>query len=364
MKRLFVISILSLLASSPGIAQDKIDCRHEGLLGPVKTVEAGRTEYPLVDGKAVEGRHLVRYQTNYNERCDRTEMTDYDADGKVLHRLVYTYDELGRNTGFLEFSRIVDKNLTKPRKHIYALDSNGRIVEYTVFDSDGSLSDRFTYKYDAKGNKLEEDFYSWMGTRGGHVVHTYDEAGHQLTATSYKSDDSVSWKTIDAYDADGKRIEWSNYQNNVLRYKIKYSYDKQGRVIEQETFEFNAPPNLISSHAPVPGKVTYAYDDSDRTRTVMTYLPSGTLKSSEIHTIDERGNETSLLTLDENRSIKNRDVLRFDKNNSVRALSGKPLWRFEYDSHDNWTKKTYLIWAAGAKEPEAWNAEYRIITYY
>jgi len=96
----------------------------------------------------------------------------------------------------------------------------------------------------------------------------------------------------------------------------------------------------------------------------MTYLPSGTLKSSEIHTIDERGNETSLLTLDENRSIKNRDVLRFDKNNSVRALSGKPLWRFEYDSHDNWTKKTYLIWAAGAKEPEAWNAEYRIITYY
>lgn len=51
MNRFLAISILSLLASLPVNAQDKIDCRHEGLLGPVKTVEAGRTEYPLVDGK-------------------------------------------------------------------------------------------------------------------------------------------------------------------------------------------------------------------------------------------------------------------------------------------------------------------------
>jgi len=364
MKRFFAISILSLLGSLSAIAQDKVDCRHEGLLGPVKSVESSRTEYPLVDGKPVEGKHLPQRQASYNERCDRTEVIDYDHDGKILQRLVYTFDELGRNTGFVEFSSIVDKNLKTPRKHVYVLDSNDRIVEYTVFEPDGSSGTRFTYVYDAKGNKLEYNFYGWTGVRSGHVAYTYDQAGHQLTATSYKQDESVSWKTVESYDGEGRRTEWANYQDNVLRYRIKYSYDKQGRLTEQETFAFNAPPNLITTHAPVPGKVTYTYNDAERSKEVTTYLPSGTLKSREIHTTDEQGSETSWLTLDEFGSIQNRDISWYDGRNLIRTLSGKPTWKFQYDSHGNWTKKSYLIWAAGAKEPEAWNAEYRIITYY
>lgn len=364
MKRLFAFLVLSFLMSAPVTAQDKIDCRHEGLLGPVKTVEAGRTGLPVVDGKGVEGPHLVMRQTSYNERCDRTEMTQYGTDGKILERLVYTFDALGRNTGYDEFSSAVDKKLATPRRHIYVVDGNARIIEYTVFDSDGSLNSRFTYEYDAKGNKLAENFYSWMGTRGNRVVYTYDEKGHQLSATCYKADDTVSWKTTTSYDTDGRKIEWSNFQAGILRYKIKYRYDDQGRISEEETFEFNAPPNLITSHSPVPGKIVYDYNDSERTKEVTTCLPSGTLKSREIRTTDERGNETSRRTLDENGSTRNNEIVWFDSRKPVHTLSGTPSTKFEYDAYGNWTKKTRLIWAAGAKEPEAWNIEYRTITYY
>jgi len=364
MKYLFATSVLIFLMSASATAQDRIDCRHDGLLGPVKTVESGRTEYPMVDGKGVEGPRLVTRQTSYNEQCDRTEMTQYGPDGKILERLVYTYDALGHNTGYDEFSSILDKKLTTPRKHVYVVDSNARIVEYKVLESDGSLGSHFTYEYDPKGNKLAEDFYTWMGTRGSRVVYTYDDKGHQLSATCYQPGDTLSWNTISSYDTDGRRIEWSNFQAGVLKYKIKYRYDRQGRIVEEETFGFNAPSEIPLSHSPVPGKVVYVYNDSDLTKEVTTYLPSGTLKSRKIRTSDERGNETSRLTFDENGSTENNEISWYDSHKPVRKLSGTPLTKFEYDSHGNWTRKTHLLWAAGAKEPEPWNTEYRIITYY
>jgi hypothetical protein len=49
----------------------------------------------------------------------------------------------------------------------------------------------------------------------------------------------------------------------------KYNYDDLGRVTEEETLEFNAPPNVRTSHAPVPGKIVYAYNDSIRTKEVL-----------------------------------------------------------------------------------------------
>ena len=43
--------------------------------------------------------------------------------------------------------------------------AEGKIVEYMVYDTDGTVADRFTYQYDAKGNKIEEAFYTWTGKR-------------------------------------------------------------------------------------------------------------------------------------------------------------------------------------------------------
>ena len=117
-------------------------------------------------------------RTSFNETCHRIEALSYGPNGEKLERRVYTYDPSGRNTGYLEFSSILDKSLATSRKHTYVLDGEGRIIGYLVFESDGSIGSRFTYEYDAKGNKLEEQFYSWNGARSGRVVFTYDAGGH------------------------------------------------------------------------------------------------------------------------------------------------------------------------------------------
>ena len=339
-----VTSLALLLASSVTSGQEQPpNLAREGLLGPVKTVEYGRINYTLNEGKSVEGKRVVFRKLIFNKLGYRSESATYGDGGSISEKLVYTYDVLDRNTGYEEYSSTLDKTLSRPRKHVYLLDQNGRIVEYSVFEADGTQGSRFTYEYDVKGNKVEEDFYSWMGSSLGRLVYTYDESGHQLTETSYDRNDTVSWKTVNSYDSQGRRIEWAQFQGGVLRYKVITRYDDKGRPVEQETLEFNAPPNVFFDHAPVPGKITYAYNDSDRTREVMTYLPFGTLESKEIHATDERGNETVWTNFNDGWTL---------------------LFKFEYDAYGNWTKKTHLTWAAGAKGPKPQTIEYRDISYF
>ena len=190
--KLFLIAFALLLFVGVAAAQDPPPTlAREHLLGPVKSFEAGRVDYVLDQGKPVEGKRQTSQRLSFDERGNRIEAMTYQ-DGTILERLVYTYDVLRRNIGYDEYFALTNKPLQGPRKHIYTLNAEGKIVEYMVYDTDGTVADRFTYQYDAKGNKIEEDFYTWTGKRSGRLVYTYDEAGHNLTQTSYNSDDVVS----------------------------------------------------------------------------------------------------------------------------------------------------------------------------
>jgi len=362
--KLFLTVFILLSFVGVAIAQDPPPTRaREHLLGPVKSLEAGLVDYQRDQGKSVEGTRRLFQKLSFDERGNRIEAMHYQ-DGDILERLVYTYDVLGRNTGYDEYFALTKKALQGPRKHVYTLNADGKIVEYMVYDTGGTVADRFTYEYDAKGNKIEEVFYGWTGERHSRLVYTYDEAGHNLTQTSYNGEE-VSWKTVNTYDAAGHQLEWAQYISGVLRYKRLQKYDRQGRVAEQETIEYNAPPsNLRASHAPIPGKVVYAYNERERSTEISTYDPDGSLKSKEVRTVDEKGNDTGFTLFDEKGSPKNTDILWYDKNKLVRTLSGRLLITIEYDSHGNWTKKIRSILPAGAKESEPYSAEYRIITYY
>ena len=318
----------------------------------------------LNDGKGVERKRVILHSLRFDEHGNRTESTTYREDGAVSEKLIYTYDVLGRNTGYNEYYSLTNQPLLGPRKHIYTLDEGGRIVEYMVYDSGGSIADRFTYQYDARGNKLEENFYSWVGKRIGRLVYAYDDVGHLLAETSYDRDDAVAWKNVSSYDPEGHQLEWVQYQKGVLRYKKMSKYDDEGRITEQQTSEFNAPPNVYVSHAPVPGKIVYSYNDRERFKEIATYDPNGSLRTREVRTLDEKGNEIGWAYFNADGSPKNTEINFYDKNKLVGTLSGKALLKFEYDSHGNWTKKAHLILPAGAREQEAWSADYRIITYY
>lgn len=196
----------------------------------------------------------------------------------------------------------------------------------------------------------EEQWFTHTGQLGGRTVSTFDEKGNQTSQMSYQADGALSWKNISKYDGNGNRTESLQHYGNTLRYKVLYSYDSKGRILETETFEFNRlPSELRSSHAPEPGKVVYTYDDDKRTKALATYDVDGTLKGKVAYAYDERENEVGRTVFNADGSLKNAESQLID---------------IEYDSHGNWTRRTRLIqWEKGG-QPQAFHAELRVITYY
>jgi hypothetical protein len=349
MRKFCGLLVLCLLWITPLASQTKTQKERDDLVGPVKRVEAYRFDLTTKDNQSVEKRGHPWQISTYNAEGNIAEQVLYDQNGAITARHLYTYDASGRSTGYEEYVALLDKTLATPRCHVYTLNAAGRKVEYTVFESNGTAGTRFVYKYDAKGNLIEEQWYAHTGRLGGRTVYTFDDVGNQTSQTSYEGNGSLNWKNISKYDANGNNTEFLQYHGNTLRYKMLHSYDSKGRILEKEILEFNSGPSSFPSHAPVPGKIVYTYDDEKRTKEVATYKVDGTLRHKVTHAYDERKNEVGLTIIYSDGPLQ-----------SVETR----LTNIEYDSHGNWTRKTHSRQPEKGGPPQPYHEELRVITYY
>lgn len=363
----YLIGLLLVLScAAPARPQSKSDAEKSGLFGRVKSVELGRIEYPLKDGRGVEGKRIPVSLTTFNEDGNTAEVTSFKDGGSVSGKISYLYDGQGRGVGTEGYS-VTGQGMEEKiyrQKIVYTLDGRGNRVEEAGYQTDGTLSHRHLFKYDAKGNKVEALYYAWNGARVGKIVYAYDDRGNELTQTSYNADDSVSHKTVTTYDARGNKTESVQYQGETLRYRMLHRYDEQGRPKEHETFEYNAPPNVYTSHAPVPGKVVFTYDDEMGTREEATYNAEGVLTRKVVTGLDGKGNEIARAEFAADGSPKYSQLRWYDKDKLLRAVDGESSTRIEYDAQGNWTRKTRLIRPKDSDRPEPYGAEYRVVTYY
>lgn len=369
MKVVFSSLILCLVWITPVGAQTKTDRDRAELVGPVKSVEAYLIDFFMKNGSTVEGKRRPWHSTSYNTEGNISERVSYDPTGAITDRYKHTFDAKGRSTGYEEYSAFMHKSLTIPRRHVYKLDEEGRRVEYILFESDETVGTRFVYKYDPKGNLIEDQWYPHTGKLGSKRVNVFDERGNQTSQTNYPGDGALSSKFISKFDGHGNRTEWLQYRGDTLRYKITYRYDSKGRILEQETFEFNGIPGMSPSHAPEPGKVVYSYDDEKRTKEVATYELNGRLEGKVAYTYDERGNVIERTMFNGDGLLKDLEMRLYDNINKPGSalrgtLSDRSLMKIEYDSHGNWTKKTRFIQSEEGLQSQASSAELRVITYY
>jgi hypothetical protein len=370
MKTLLAFVITCLFWTPAANAQARTDREQAGLIGPVKSVEAYVIHFGMKDGKTTQGSRQPWYAINYNIDGNITERVSYDHTGNMSARYFYAYDLKGRCIGYEEYASIVDKTLATPRKHTYTLNDNGNRIEYKVIGSDGTPDSRFTYKYDAKGNEIEYRWYSHTGLLGGVTASTYDESGNQTGQIAYRADDSIIWRNSSIFNGARNRIEQIRYEGDTLRYKIISRYDEKKRVLEEDTMEFNASPNVIrGSHAPVPGKVIYTYDDEKRTKEVASYNPDGSLKERIVYTYDDKWNQIGRAAFESDGTPNYTELQFYEDINDAGSrflgkLSGKSQVEFEYDSHGNWTRKTHLIQSGKDDKPQRYQIEERVITYH
>ena len=362
-----LIGLLLILCCAAGARpQSKSDAEKAGLLGRVKSVEWGRIEYPLKDGRGVEGKKIPVQITTFNEDGSRAEVTSFNEVGSLSGKVTYLYDGQGRGVGTEGYSvtRQGQEEKTYRQRSVYTLDERGNRVEEVGYQTDGTISHRHLFKYDAKGNKVEDVYYSWNGTRVGRLVYTFDERGNEVTQTSYDAADAVDFKTVSTYDAQGRKVEWVQHLGETLRYRVLYRYDEKGRLKERETFEYNAPPNVSTSHAPVPGRVAFTYDDDKGTKEEATYNAEGALEQKVVTRVDDKGNQIGWAGFAADGSPKYAQLRWYDQGKLLRTVDGESSAKVDYDAKGNWTRKTHLIRPKDSDRPEAHGAEYRVITYY
>lgn len=268
-------------------AQTNPTFKQDGLLGSVQTVKTEVVELTTKDGKSKEGSRMPVQTITYDARGNPMKRVDFNRDGSVAQTLVYTYDTEGRSIGYEDYT----PGLSTSRKHVYKLDSNGNRVEYKIIQPTGSAADeKYLYKYDAKGNRIAEELYH-KASLISRNENAYDPNGRLISQTIYNPDGSVSSRIQNSIAADGKPLERTRHDGDLLTYKVRYTYDKKGKLVELETAGSYVETDS-NGESYVTGKVVYVYKGKDQPKETLIFNPDGSLREKVVADYDSRGNWT------------------------------------------------------------------------
>ena len=290
MKILFVLLLVTYCVTAG--AQPKSDRELDRLLGPAQTVTTEVAEFTVKDGKSVEGPRVRLLEVSYDARGNRVKRVDFSRDGSAAQTIVYHYDAEGRHTGYEDYT----SGMSTPRKHVYLLDEKGNRAEYKMVQPTGSAADeRYVYKYDAKGNKVAEELYHKTSLVSRNE-NSYDDQGRLISQTIYNPDGSVAARIRVSFSPDGKPLERIRHDADLVTYRVRYAYDKKGRLVEVETTGSYVETDA-NSEGHITGKVVYIYKGKDQLKEMLIHNTDGSLRERVVFSYDSRGNWTSKTTL-------------------------------------------------------------------
>lgn len=268
-------------------AQIKTDKEQDHLFGAVQSVKTEVAEFTTKDGKSVENARMPVQTTTYDTRGNRMKQVDFNRDGSVAQTIVYTYDAEGRRLGYEDYM----PGLSTARKHVYVLDASGKRVEYKIIQPTGAAADeKYLYKYDASGNRIAEELYHKTSLISRNE-NSYDTQGRLISQTIYNPDGSVSSRIQNAMAADGKPTQRTRYDGELLTYKVRYTYDSKGKLVELETVGSYVETDS-STEGLITGKVVYVYKGKDQPKETLIFNPDGSLREKIVVDYDSQGNWT------------------------------------------------------------------------
>ena len=175
---------------------------------------------------------------------------------KSVEKFIYHYDtKNGKEV------KIFPKNAKVERMPVhsrYIFDKKGNIIEFYNYYTDGKLFHKIFYQYNADNLLTKADEYKYI--EENNPQHTEEEIfyeGKVMISKKYKIDGNL-FEIKMLFDKNKRKKAISEYRNNTLINKNKYSYNSKGNI----TYEKNKSMSLLGDEA---------YD------TWYTYTKEGTL---------------------------------------------------------------------------------------
>jgi hypothetical protein len=266
-KFLGTLLITLLLAVTASPQRKTTDLESESLKGPVHFVTSESSSSLTVGSLTDKGPNKKLDSLTFDAQGLLIERVIYDDYGFLVGTEKYSHDAAGH----MLTAELVDEKGHPQDKQTYTFGPQGRLQEIVFADEKGTASLRQVYLYDQQGHLAAEVYYDPKNTIGKTVFQT-DARGYPLEAAFFLADGSKSSASMGpCYSV----------------HKVKYTYDSQGRVIEETGF---------LTDGSVKRKSTYRYDEkgqvAEEVRTgnlsILTYVHQ--------YEYDQQGNWTTHTT--------------------------------------------------------------------
>jgi hypothetical protein len=358
MKYLYPLSLLLLLVACQKeekkvIDRTKTDWAFYQLKGDVKSIslksnlvdaslQKGKTQHENMSDHDTDldfnkNGMLVR-EKQWRDATRPFEETTYNGRENKLLKLQYINNAVGIKTEYL-WDKTGKNNTAITRRNtdnsqidrIEMKYKDGHMIEKITYNAQNNPLDKVTYVYDSKGNLRGENIYLHSEYVQYKTKYDYDNKNRIVAESRYDKDSKPVYTTTYQYKGNNLIKKETTNEKKVVDYSEQFNYDPKGNMISHITFE--------------------RYDNSN---TVDKYI------------YDALGNKTDWTVLRNDVPAMKASFKYDDKNNltATHAVDGsgkvieEKLYKFEYDTQGNWTKKTVNI-----NGKPAFVAE-RTITYF
>ena len=175
---------------------------------------------------------------------------------KSVEKFIYHYDTKNGKE-----AKIFPKNAKVERMPVhsrYVFDKKGNIIEFYNYYTDGKLFQKIFYQYNADNLLTKADEYKYKEENNPeHIEEEIFYEGKVMISKKYKIDGNL-FEIRMLFDKNKRKKAISEYRNNTLINKNRYSYNSKGNI----TYEKNKSTSLLGDEA---------YD------TWYTYTKEGTL---------------------------------------------------------------------------------------
>ena len=218
------------------------------------------------------GRSSTRLRTDSYDSFGNLVCSIYYSDGKRTAEHRFSYDDRGnciRRTNW-DHTGLLSRPIARTD---YTYDGQNRVLTITYRNGFGFKTGGDTYTYDDEANTV-----TWVGTYDTQTKYL-NENGDPIRIVTISHAAGMEMETLYEYDELGRNVKTIHYQDGVLASTVQTSYDGQGRMVKNISYDANG--TAIYGSTVVYEENTVTTLDLDGNRSVETLRPDGLVEKME-----------------------------------------------------------------------------------
>jgi hypothetical protein len=255
--------------------------------------------------------------------------------GRPIKKIMETIHDAYDNEGTMEFASETSMYSSITRTFF---DKQGNVSTIQIFDYKGAPQWRLIYKHDSRGNTIEEHVYQYSEVLLRKHINKFDESDKLIESSVLDGSGNVSNKIVIQPEVDGGQFitTFTTVRGGFVK-TMECIINKEGDTLEYVQFNNRS---LVR-------KVSHQYDNTNRVETTED-KPIEKERRITHYKYDDRNNVSEQVELDGSLLILSKETFSYDEKNNLAEIRTYGImgslvdlvsYSYEYDKESNWTKR-------------------------